>query len=148
MTKGLAAGPWGNPDRWKTTSAAVKGSWERSIGLYRSSTTHVVQARRTGQGSVLWFGPHASATTVFLPLAAKATSVPHPYTIANPDVLSRMSAYWAHRYVFNIAKLKYSYAMQDVRALQRQLESAGVCLVESLDKAGSNALIENLNAAY
>jgi len=145
MRKGLAAGPWADPDRW-TTQDGVKGSWERSIGIFRTTATHVVQLKRSGQGAVLWYGPHAAAGTVFLPLAARATSVPSEYTIADPKNLSRDSAYWAHRYVYNIAKMKYSYAMQDVRELQTRLEDEGEQLVRKLDSAPSTP--ESLNAAY
>ena len=44
--QGVAAGPWGNPDRWSNNEKSkVTGNWERSIGLFRTSETHVVQAR-------------------------------------------------------------------------------------------------------
>mmetsp|Transcript_27745 Transcript_27745/g.79485 ORF Transcript_27745/g.79485 Transcript_27745/m.79485 type:complete len:601 (+) Transcript_27745:79-1881(+) len=133
MTKNLAAGPWGDPDRWTTSSKSVQGGWERSIGLFRTTAAHVVQARAGGQGSVLWFGPHTSASTVFMPLSAAASAVPTPYSTSDPNKLSRESAYWAHRYVFNVAKMKYSYAMKDVRITQAKLESEGLALVKKLD---------------
>mmetsp|Transcript_32418 Transcript_32418/g.75317 ORF Transcript_32418/g.75317 Transcript_32418/m.75317 type:complete len:597 (-) Transcript_32418:156-1946(-) len=150
MTQGPAAGPWGDPDRWTTTSKRVKGNWERSIGIFRTSSAHVVQARKvargTGQGTVLWFGPHASAASCFVPLSATATAVPAPYMMGNPSKLDMQSAYWVHRYVFNIAKVKYSHAMADVRALQDKFETEGQELVKRLDTAGRS--VEELNAAY
>jgi len=148
MTKGLAAGPWGDPDRFMTTSRNVTGNWERSIGIYRTTTAHVVQVRGVGQGSVLWFGPHASASTCFVPLSAPSTAVPTPYGVADPNILSRQSAYWAHRTVFNVAKIKYSYAMQDVRALQNRLEAEGEALVAQLDGMSPQANAAILNEAY
>ncbi len=39
----LAAGPWGDPDRYGTWSSPVKGSWERSIGVYRTAYAHITQ---------------------------------------------------------------------------------------------------------
>jgi hypothetical protein len=39
MTVGMAAGPWGSPDRFGGTEPgqpAVNGSWERTIGIHRS----------------------------------------------------------------------------------------------------------------
>merc|ERR1712136_583713 len=36
LSKGLAAGPYGNPDRWSTWMTSLQGSWERSIGLFRT----------------------------------------------------------------------------------------------------------------
>ena len=47
MTQGVAAGPFGNPDRFKTQGITkVGGAWERSIGLFRTTQAHVLQARR------------------------------------------------------------------------------------------------------
>lgn len=146
MTQGLAAGPWGNPDRWVTKSATVKGNWERSIGLYRTTSAHVVQARAVGQGTVMWFGPHSAAATCFIPFSAPTSGVPLPYQNGNPDTFNRSSAYWAHRNVFNIAKIKYSYAMTDVRALQAQFESEGEELVARLDAPGTTPA--QMTAAY
>mmetsp|Transcript_68111 Transcript_68111/g.134414 ORF Transcript_68111/g.134414 Transcript_68111/m.134414 type:complete len:606 (+) Transcript_68111:101-1918(+) len=148
MTKGLAAGPWGDPDRFMTTSHTVAGNWERSIGIYRTTTAHVVQVRNVGQGSVLWFGPHASASTCFIPLSAPSTGVPPPYGVADPKAFSRQSAYWAHRAVFNVAKIKYSYAMKDVRALQAGLEDEGEALVAQLDVLSPQLDNIALNQAY
>jgi len=146
MTRGLAAGPWGDPDRWSTTSQ-VTGSWERSIGLFRTTSSHVVQCRGWGQGTILWFGPHAAPGTCYMPLAAAATEVPAMYTVADPNVLNKQSAYWAHRFAFNVAKIKYAYAMKDLAALQQTLEGAGAALVSKIDASVS---IEPamLNAEY
>ena len=58
MTSGVAAGPWGNPDRWNSGTGNVNGNWERSIGLYRTSHTHLVQARSwlpDAQGGLVWY---------------------------------------------------------------------------------------------
>jgi dipeptidase len=104
MTKGVAAGPWGDPDRWNSGSGAVNGAWERSIGLYRTAHTHLVQSRSwlpDSVGGLLWYGPHSAPGTCFVPLAAGMTSVPAPYTVGDPKKLDRTSAYWAHRCVGN-----------------------------------------------
>jgi len=148
MTKGVAAGPWGDPDRFATTSNIVKGGWERSISIYRTSTTSVVQARSGGQGSVLWFAPHTPAASCFIPLSAASQSVPAPYGIADPNSLSRNSAYWAHRYVFNVAKIKYSYAMQDVRAAQAKFEEEGEALVARLDASSEAGRLDEEYAKH
>lgn len=152
MTQGLAAGPWGDPDRWSGQSS-VKGHWERSIGLFRTGQTHVVQARKAeeGVGTILWYGPHSADSTVFLPIPAGATMVPDSYSNMNPKILDRSTAYWAHRYVFNIAKIKYNHAMSDVRRVQEFLENAGKDLVAALDaearagQADASLLNEEVN---
>jgi len=149
MTQGLAAGPWADPDRWSDWNTEVQGSWERSIGLFRTSETHVVQARKADKsiGSLLWYGPHNADATVFLPVPQSATEVPESYKIANPNVLNRTSAYWAHKYVFNIAKMKYSYAMEDVKSERDVLEAAGAEMVADLDEAMPGATTVNQKVA-
>jgi len=139
LTQGLAAGPWEDPDRWDIpASSSVKGNWERSIGIYRSSTTHVVQTRSVGQGAILWFAPHASASSVFIPLASSGTSVPPQYTLAPPNDQDVDSAYRTHRLVFNVAKIKYNYSMQDIRVAQSALEDEGFDLVRRLDASNEH----------
>jgi dipeptidase len=70
MTRGLAAGPFGNPDRYGVPGVAYDdpgvGSWERSVGIYRTSVTWVVTCRPppTGNGieeGTVWWAPGDSA---------------------------------------------------------------------------------------
>jgi len=136
MTKGLAAGPFGDPDRFMPNAEQkVVGNWERAIGIFRTGYTEVVQLKRTGQGSLLWFAPHASPTSCFVPISNRMTAVPKMYTQANPDPegLSRDSAYWAHRYTFSVAKIMYKHAITDVTAVQQKLENDAVQLVSQID---------------
>jgi len=154
MTKGLAAGPFGDPDRFMPAKSQKEvGNWERAIGIFRTGYTEVVQLKRTGQGSLLWFAPHASTSSCFVPVSNKMTEVPKMYTNANPDPqgLSRDSAYWAHRYVFSVAKIMYSHAMQNVTSVQQKLEDAGVQLVSDIDAmfdSGKSLDAERLTALY
>jgi hypothetical protein len=136
MTKGLAAGPFGDPDRFMPNKGqTVVGNWERALGIFRSGYTVVAQLKHTGQGSLFWFAPHASASSCFVPISNKMTEVPPAYMIANPDPdgLTRDSAYWAHRYVFSVAKIMYNHAMENVTAVQHEMENVGVQLVETID---------------
>ena len=67
-------GPWGNPDRWNDGSGKVNGNWERSIGLYRTSHTHLVQARGwlpDMQGGLVWYSKR-SPSALFRTLDAQS----------------------------------------------------------------------------
>ena len=60
----LAGGPFGTPDRYGggAGEASVSGSWERTIALYRTSSSFVTQARAwlpPSLGGVIWFGAYA-----------------------------------------------------------------------------------------
>jgi hypothetical protein len=103
LTQGVAAGPFGNPDRFKTQGITkVGGAWERSIGLFRTTQAHVLQARSglpKGQGGVVWFGPHAAHGSCFVPLTVGMTALPISHTTSDPRKIDRASAYWAHKCV-------------------------------------------------
>jgi len=148
MTVGLASGPWGDPDRFGTYGAGVKGNWERSIGIYRTASTHVAHARSwlpREQGGVLWYAAAQTITSVFVPYSMGVTAVLPAHAIGDPDHLDRASAYWAFRYVFNVAKFKFKYMYQDISAMQTALEEQSAALVKNLDAHYTGT---NLTKAY
>ena len=60
----LAGGAFGSPDRFGggEGEGVVQGSWERTIALYRTSSSFVVQSRSwlpSQVGGVIWFGSYA-----------------------------------------------------------------------------------------
>jgi dipeptidase len=138
MTHGLAAGPFGSPDRFNggAAEASVPGAFERSIALHRTTYTHVLQTRAwlpDAVGGITWFGAHAAHGTCFIPLPAGATGVPPSLMVGNATVVDRASLWWAHRYVHNLAQLKYGYAVADVRRAQEEWEAKGLALVHEMD---------------
>jgi dipeptidase len=147
MTTGVAAGPWGDPDRYSTNSQKVAGNWERSIGLYRTGETHIVTANAglpEGVNGVVYYAPHASSTAVFTPFFAGCALQPTSdqavhtsFSVMDPKNMSRDSAFWAFKYVFNVAKVKYSYMMHDIAAKQKALEGRSISLVGELSHGGS-----------
>ena len=55
------------------------------------------------------------------------------YTRGDPNVLDRSSAYWAHRYVFNMMHIKYSYMRAVVNQTALATEAKSAKLVAKLD---------------
>jgi|TARA_B110000208_G_scaffold119461_1_gene146050 dipeptidase len=110
MTKGVAAGPFGNPDRFKTQGITkIKGAWERSIGLFRTTQAHVLQARSwlpKGQGGVVWYGPHAAHGSCFVPLTVGMTELPISHTTADPRTIDRTSAWYVEVELFFLLPMK------------------------------------------
>ena len=142
LTKGLAGGPFGSPDRYMGGAGEhkVAGNWERPIALFRTSDSYVIQSRSwlpDDRGGVIWFGPHAAHATVYVPFTIGMLHLPEAYSIGNPWKLSRGSAYWAHRYVENLANLRWKDMIQDIRLAKQELMQVSQELLEELDKAST-----------
>jgi len=131
----LAAGPFGSPDRWKAGEGEkeVPGNWERSIGLYRTSDTYVVQSRNLGLGAVLWFAPASPLGSVFTPFLVSFSDVPSSFRSGHQQIFDRKTAFWAACFVHNIANMKWSYAIHDIEARQSILELASINMVRRMD---------------
>ncbi len=131
LTVGLAAGPFGNPNRYSTPAALRPeeyrtSDWERAISMFRCSYVHIGQARSDmppGIGSLVWFGHDAPHSTVFIPFYAGITRVPESFSNGTRTYLDRDYAWWAFNYVSNMIDLKFSYIIQDIQALQSEFEN-------------------------
>ena len=90
LTKGLAAGPYGDPNRFDmaaqpaenmTVMDAIQGSYERSISLFRTSYSFVAQARQVPDLlSMFWFSQYAPSSSSYVPLYVSSEIVPLPYS--------------------------------------------------------------------
>uniref|UniRef100_A0A7S0L7U0 Dipeptidase n=1 Tax=Coccolithus braarudii TaxID=221442 RepID=A0A7S0L7U0_9EUKA len=151
LTKGLAAGPFATPDHVAGGSATgeVKGNWERSIGLFRTSDSHVAQSRAwlpDSVGGILWWGPHAAPYTMYVPFAAGMTSLPD-VTLGTPAALERTSLYWGVRYLFNYAQLRRNAMIEHINELQAAAHNTSLSLQARLDRSGTITAAE-LTAVY
>ena len=134
---GVGAGAFGTPDRYSTSAAdySVTGNWERTIALYRTSDSVVVQSRSwlpDEVGGVIWFGPHSATATAYVPIVMGMTRVPECLSSGWQGVFNLTQSFWVHRVVENLAQIKFSYMIQDIRDLQSSLESASQSLVDSV----------------
>lgn len=133
QTKGMAAGPFGDPDRFEGQPESVpdqpkgmNGAFERPINIYRCVYAYVNQSRQglpDPIGGVTWFGSDRPATSVLMPFYAGAGGLPESLQRADALRLDRGSMWSAFNYVANYAMIKYSYMIQDIRALRDQYES-------------------------
>ncbi|HPC02929.1 MAG TPA: C69 family dipeptidase [Syntrophales bacterium] len=165
MTKGLAAGPFGNPNRFEGQAESVadkegrltplNGEFERPLNIYRCVYAYVNQSRGSLPdpiGGLTWFGPDRPATSVLMPFYAGATTLPE--IVQRGDLLSFewKSLWMAFNYVANYAMLKYSYMIQDIHAVrdrfeadafgaQQELEARAAALWKAGDKEGARALL-------
>jgi len=87
---------------------------------------------------IAWLGPADSSKTVFTPVMVSA-GAPLPFTVGNQAKIDRRSAYWAHRYVQNLAQLKYNAMIVDIQAASHLWEARGSALVAQIRAACSHA---------
>jgi dipeptidase len=144
MTVGVAAGPFGTPDRAASGAAEgqVVGNWERSIAVVRTIVSYVIQLRGwlpSAIGATLWFAPHAAHTSCYVPfpvamLAPNAHPLPVGYTSNGVGRVDRGRGAWqASRFVFNIAQLRFDLMILDIRAAQELYENASLALQAGTD---------------
>jgi len=128
MTKGLDAGPFGSPNRWRNLTWEVEGvkySWERPISTQQTGFSFISQSRGwlpNAIGGVYWYGVDDTYTTCYVPLYCCINDLPKSYTVGNLQKFSWDSAWWVFNFVANIANLKYSYMIKDIQKVQTTLE--------------------------
>jgi len=133
LTKGLAAGPFGCPNRYPTPgSQNPEGSsgWERAVSLFRTNYSTVVVARKDMPdwiGALTWFAYDAPHSSCYFPIYCGVTELPESFKKGmrggTYDVFSRESAWWAFNFVSNWADLKFSYMIEDIKAVRDPLEA-------------------------
>ncbi|MBU1229128.1 MAG: C69 family dipeptidase [Proteobacteria bacterium] len=171
LTKGLAAGPFGDPNRFEGGAeslagkegdlSSVKGEFERPLNIYRCVYAYVNQSRSwlpAAIGGVTWFGPDRPATAVLMPFYAGATDLPRPIQTSNILKLDRGSMWSAFSFVANQAQLKYSFMIKDIHAVRdrhensffgrrKLLEAKALALWKRGDRPGARALLAKQSAA-
>lgn len=132
LTKGLAAGPFGNPTRWGVKGDQKPGTigedrhdWERAIALYRCSYSFVSQSRSwmpDPVGGLLWFGQDSPDTTVYVPMYCSVTEVPESWSSGLRHEFDPDSAWWAFNFVNNWANLRWDAMYTEIREKKASYE--------------------------
>ncbi|MDY0003422.1 MAG: C69 family dipeptidase [Polyangia bacterium] len=130
MRKGVGAGPYGLPYRWRPMTFKVDGRnymHERATATQQTGFSFVSQSRQSLPGVVgglLWFSVDAAATSVYLPMWAGLTAVPKPYAVGTGSFtkFSWDSAFWVFTWVAQFTYLRWKDIIVDVQKVQRELE--------------------------
>lgn len=89
LTKGLAAGPYGDPNRFDgalndnmTILELLDGGYERAISMFRTSYSFVAQSRADVPDSFarIWFGQYNPSSCSYAPFYVSAEHLPEAYT--------------------------------------------------------------------
>lgn len=147
LTKGIAAGPYGDPHRFTgpydrrltnfSKNTCLAGAWERSISVFYQGYTYVCQVRPDQPEitkGLLWFGPDVSYTTCFIPTYSKVNQLAETFQIGEPQEFNINMAWWAFDFVNNWSRLNFQLITNaDIKPLQRELEANSVELVRKTD---------------
>ena len=144
LTKGVAAGPFGSPERYigpydphgdvGDPHAELKGAWERPISMFYTGYVFICQWRPglpDALAGTLWLSLDRPAESVFVPLAVGP--LPKGYEKGDTRAFSRDSAWWTYNLVGNYAQLKFSYMIKDIQERSARHEEAGQRLVAALE---------------
>ena len=128
MTKGLDAGPFGSPYRYRELPFKVDDQsymWERPISTQQAGFVVVSQSRQgmpDAVGGVTWFTPDDASTSCFTPLYCGITALPAPYVKGEYRKFEWDSAWWVSNLVSNLCYDRWSRVYPDVKAAQSKRE--------------------------
>jgi dipeptidase len=142
---GIAAGPFGNPYRWRPVTFTLEGdstqfSWERPISQPQTAFSFITQARNwlpDAIGGICWYSVDDTYTNAFMPLYMGMTEMPRSLTIADPLKFDWESAFWTFDLVANYAYDIYSLAIPDIKVVQQQIERRAFVMSQAVDKAAA-----------
>jgi dipeptidase len=131
-TKGLTAGPFGNPN-WPRGTPYQK----RGLATMFSDTIVINQCRNwlpDSIGGVMWVGMGGGDTNVYVPFYAGITELPDAYTKGIHTKFSWDSAFWIFSLVGNWAQLNYFHMIKEIKRVQNALESEELNTQEAIDE--------------
>ena len=160
LTKGLAAGPFGNPNRFEGGAEAVttdgqlsviKGNFERPLNIYRCAYSYIAQARGWLPdiiGGRLIFAPDRPATSALFPMYAGISELPEAFMKGNLLEFDRESISTTFNYVANYVMIKYVYMIEDLKKVRNDfIAQMGQDLVNTEDKVNDLYLAGNIEEA-
>ena len=155
MKKGFAAGPFGNPVRWKGLTFKMEGdstlyAWERPISTQQTAFTFVSQLRSwlpREIGGIFWYGVDDNYTTVYAPIYCSILEPPPSTQGYSIKEFSLNSAFWVFNLVANLAYTKYSYALQDIQKVQSELENKFLDMQPTVENAALELYKKDKNLA-
>jgi dipeptidase len=143
LTKGVAAGPFGNPVRYLgpkdpsgdvgNPDAKLEGSWERPISMFYAGYVFINQNKPDCPpplNIISWIALDTPAESVFVPFAVG--KMPNSYTKGDTSKFDDESAWWAYDIVSEYSNVKYSYIMKDIQQRAAMHETSSEELISNL----------------
>jgi len=164
LTKGLAAGPYGCPNRNLDSSlestempllqkriakqdVSVQseiinddstGAWERAISVPYIVYSYITQSRKDLPdpiGGKVWIGFAEPYNTCYIPCHVGIADLPDYFNKGNPILYDEQFGLLPFKLVSNWITCCYSCAIEDVKFKQRQLERAEISYQDSFEQS-------------
>ncbi|MDR3118338.1 MAG: C69 family dipeptidase [Mediterranea sp.] len=155
ISNDFGAGPYKAPYRLSPLSFEVDGRKyfnERPISTQQAGFVFVSQMRAHKQnpvGGILWFTLDDANMSVFTPVYCCATKVPGCYQANGADysTFSWESAFWIYNWVSNMVYPRYNLMIDDLRAVQGELEETFNRMQESVEATAEKLFEKDQEAA-
>lgn len=142
LTKGVAAGPYGLPYRWRSLFFTLEGdtmsyAYERPISQQQTGFSFVSQSRNwlpDEIGGIFWYGVDDTYSTCYMPLYMGIDRVPVSLTTGDINAFDWNSAFWVFNLVANYAYGMYAYMIEDIQVVQSELEERSRQLTNAVDQ--------------
>ncbi len=146
MTRDIGAGPFVLPYRWRPMSwkadkeAKEEYFFERAVSTQQTAYSFVAQSRSwlpAAIGGIFWVGMDDTSSTVYAPMYCGIRQVPPSFAKGNGgfDRFSWDSAFWVFNFVANWAYSRYSDMIQDIQAVQREIEGKYLAVQPEIEAA-------------
>jgi len=132
LTQNPAGGPYGDPNRFDSTvpkdltiDDLLKGKFERSISIHRTSYAFVTQSRKNFPdiiGGLVWFASYAPHASYFVPLYSNINDIPKAYQVGSLHKFEQNSAFWVSVVLGNYAARFYLPTIGDIKSVQAKNE--------------------------
>ncbi|MBK7228649.1 MAG: C69 family dipeptidase [Ignavibacteriales bacterium] len=148
MTKGVAAGPYHMPYRWRPLTWQYNGEeyfHERPISTPQTGFSFVSQARAhlpREVGGVLWFGVDDTYFTVYTPMYSSMSKTPYNYSkgVGSLSQFTWDSAFWVFNFVANFSYPRYSIVIDEVKKNQNEIEGKYFAQQENIESTALSLL--------
>jgi dipeptidase len=148
MTKGIAAGPYKMPYRWRPLTWQYNGEEyfnERPISTPQTGFSFVSQARAhlpREVGGVFWFGVDDTYFTVYTPMYSSMIKTPYNYSkgVGSLSQFTWDSAFWVFNFVANFSYPRYSVVIDDVKKNQNEIEGKYFAQQENIESTALSLL--------
>ncbi|MCF6342803.1 MAG: C69 family dipeptidase, partial [Bacteroidales bacterium] len=155
MSNDVGAGPFGMPYRWRPLTWKVDGVAycnERATATQQTGFSFIAQSRSwlpDAIGGIIWWGVDDASGTVYMPMYASITTIPHNFAVGNGGMMewSETSGFWIFNQVQNFAYTRYSLIHPDVEDVQQKLEQEFVDFTPAIDKAAQSLFELNKDQA-